>query len=125
MLKSGRRLFFSAEIEECPGNLVPDQCRICVLRNCAQNRQGLFILPLEIQSLPDAELCQVIVGICRDGFLRFLERLVKSPDVTINERKLISRLVQTWVQSQCVAIFPNRLLVREDRKSTRLNSSHV
>ncbi len=74
---------------------MPDQRGIGVSRNRAQNRKRLVILPLEIQRLPDSELGQVIIGIRSQSELRFLERLGKRADVTINKRQLIARLRST------------------------------
>src|SRR5262245_15260243 len=113
LLKQRRRFSFFPEIEKRPGNLMSDQCGIGVARNRAQNRKRLVILTLKIQRLPDSELGEVIIGIRRKSELRFLERLGKRADVTIDKRKLIARLIQTWVQRQRLSIFHHRSVVRK------------
>src|SRR5215204_5762356 len=56
---------------------------------------------------------QRVIRIGSYRLLRFPECLVKSPDVTINQREFISRFGQTRVQTQCAAIFSNCLFMRE------------
>ena len=60
-------------------------------------------------------------------FFELLERFVKKPNVSIDKRKLILRLIQIRIQSQSAAVFLNGLVVRKmiSRRPEKTATSQV
>src|SRR2546427_425899 len=81
--------------------------------NVAQSGQRLFILTLEQEYFSEPKSRLRIAWVDGKCLFQFLKRLVKKPNVSIDNRKLISRLIQTRVQAQRAVVFLNGLVVRE------------